>query len=51
MLRTDLLGLLGDPHGENEGKKEAKTGNASNKKNDLVSERGHIRHSERYQVP
>ena len=51
MPKADPLGLLGDPHGGNEGKKDAKTGSASNKRNNRVSERGHIRHSEQYQVP
>ena len=51
MPRVDPSGLLEDPHGENEGKKDAKTGSTSNRRNNLVSERGHIKHSEQYQVP
>ena len=50
MLRADLSGLLEDPHGGNEGKKDAKTGSASNKRNNLVSKRAHIRHFKRYKV-
>ena len=49
--RADLLGLLKDPHGGNEGKKDVKTGSASNRRNNLVSERGHIKHSKWYQAP
>ena len=45
------MGLLGDPHGRNEGKKDAKIGSASKRRNNLVSERGHVKHFERYQVP
>lgn len=32
-------------------KKDAKTGKASEKRNNLASERGHSKHAERYQVP
>ena len=49
--KTDLSGLLGDPYGGNEGKKDAKTRSTSNRRNNLVSKRGHIRHSKRYQAP
>ena len=45
------MGLLGDPLGGNEGKKDAKTGSVSKRRNNLVSERGYIRRIERYQVP
>ena len=51
MLRADPSSLLGDPYGGNKGKKDAKTGSASNRRNNLVSEMGHIRHFEWYQVP
>ena len=47
----DLLGLLGGPHGGNEGKKDTKTGSASERRNNLALERGHIKHTKRYQVP
>ena len=49
--RADPLGLLRDPHGRNEGKKDTKIGSVSKKRNNLLSEKGHIRHTERYQVP
>ena len=45
----DPSGLLGDPHGGNEGKKDAKIG--SSRRNNMVSKRGHIRHSKQYQAP
>ena len=51
MPRADPLDLLGDPHGGNKGKKDPKIGSTSNRRNNLISERGHIRHSKRYQVP
>ena len=49
--RTDPLGLLEGPHGENEGKKDAKTGSASEKRNNLASKKGHSKLAKRYQVP
>ena len=51
MPKADLLGLFGGPHGWNEGKKDAKIGSTSERRNNLASERGHIKHIERYQVP
>ena len=51
MPRADLLGLLWGPHGENEDRKDEKTGSASKRRNNLASERGHINHSKRYQAP
>ena len=50
-LRADPLGLLGGPHDENEGKKDVKTRSESEKRNNLGSDRDHIKHSERYQAP
>ena len=50
-LRADPLGPLRGPHGGNEDKKDVKIGSVSERRNNLVSERGHIRHSERYQAP
>ena len=51
MPRADLLGPLWGPHGENEDRKDEKTGSASKRRNNLASERGHINHSKRYQAP
>ena len=49
--RVNSWGLLGDPHGRNEDIKDTKIGSASERRNSLVSERGHIKHVERYQAP
>ena len=46
--RADPLGPLGGPHGGNKGKKDVKTGSASDKRNNLASKMGHIKHSEWY---
>ena len=46
MPGADSWGLLKDPHGGNEGKKDMKTGSTSEKKNSLASERGHIKQTE-----
>ena len=35
------MGLLEGPHGKNEGKKDAKTGSASEKMNNLASKKDH----------
>ena len=43
---ADLLGLLGGPHGANKGKKDVETRSASEKRNNLASERGYIKHTE-----
>ena len=51
MPRVDPLGPLRGPHGGNKDKKDVKTGSASERRNNLVSERGHIKHSKRSQVP
>ena len=51
MPRADPLGPLGDPHGRNEDRKDVKTGSASEKRNNLAPERGHIKHFKRYQAP
>ena len=46
--KVDLWGLLGDPHGENEGIKNAKIGSVSERRNSLASKMGHIKHAEQY---
>ena len=43
-------GLLGDPRGGNEDKKDAKIGSVRGRRNSLALERGHIKHIERYQA-
>ena len=48
MPRTDLLGPLRGPHGGSEDRKDVKTGSASGRRNNLASEKGHIKHSEQY---
>ena len=48
---SEFVGSSRGPHGRNEGKKVDKTRSASEKRNNLASERGHIKHTERYQVP
>ena len=47
-LRADPWGLLGDPHDRNEDIKDAKTGSMSERRNNLTSEKGHIKHTEQY---
>ena len=47
-LKADLWGLLGDPHGGNKDIKDAKTESMSERRNNLTSERGHIKHTEQY---
>ena len=49
--RTDPWGLLGDPHGGNEDKKDAKIGSTSEKRINLASEKVHIKHAEQYLAP
>ena len=49
--RADPWDLLGDPHGGNEDIKDVKIGSASERRNSLASERGYIKHAERYQTP
>ena len=51
MPRADPLGLLGGPHGRSEDRKDAKTRSASERRNNLASKRGHIKHSKLYQAP
>ena len=45
------MGPFEGPHGRNKDKKDVKTGSASEMRNSLASERGHIKHSKWYQVP
>ena len=51
MPRADSSGLLKDPYGRNEDKKDAKIGSMRRRRNNLALERGHIKHAERYQAP
>ena len=51
MSKADPLGLFGGPYGGNGDKKDVKTGSASERRNNLASKRGHIKHSKWYQVP
>ena len=51
MLRADPLGPLGGPHGRSEDRKDAKTRSVSERRNNLASKRGHIKHSKLYQAP
>ena len=44
-------GLLEDLLGKKEDIKDVRIGSASEKRNSLASERGHIKHIEQYQVP
>ena len=46
--RTNPWGLLGDPHGGNEDKNDAKIGSTSKKRINLASEKVHIKHAEQY---
>ena len=46
MLKADLWGLLGDPHGGKEDIKDMKTRSVNERRNSLASERGHIKHIE-----
>ena len=50
-MKADLWGLLENPLGEREDLKDARIGSASEKRNSLASERGHIKYTEQYQVP
>ena len=50
MPRADSSGLLKDPYGRNEDKKDAKIGSVRGRRNSLALERGHIKHIKRYQV-
>ena len=50
MPRADLLGFLEGPYSGDKGKKDAKIGSASERRNNLASERSHIKHTEQYQV-
>ena len=47
-LKADLWGLLGNPHGGREDKKDIRIGSASEKRNSLASERGHIKQTKQY---
>ena len=49
--RANPWGVFGDPHGGNEDIKDAKIRSASERRNSLASEKGHITHAKRYQVP
>ena len=51
MLKADLWGLLGDPPGKREDIKDVRIGSVSKKRNSLALEKGHIKHTEHYQVP
>ena len=51
MPRADPLGPLGGPHGRNEDRKDVKTGSVNERRNNLPSERGYIKHFKQYQVP
>ena len=51
ILRADPLGPLRGPHGGNEDRKNVKIGSASERRNNLASERGYIKHFKRYQAP
>ena len=51
MPRAEPLGPLGGPYGKNEDRKDTKTGSASERRNNLASERRHIKHFKRYQAP
>ena len=42
--RAYLLGSLKGPHGGNEDRKDVKTGSASERRNNLVLERGYVKH-------
>ena len=47
----DLWGLFGNPPGGREDIKDVRIGSVSEKRNSLALERGHIKHTEQYQVP
>ena len=49
MPRADPLGPLGGPYGRNEDRRDTKTGRASERRNNLASERCHIKHFKQYQ--
>ena len=51
MSRADPLGPLKGPYDGNKDRRDVKTGNASERRNNLALERGHIKHFKRYQVP
>ena len=50
MPRADPWDLLGDPRDGNKDKKDAKIGSVRRRRNSLALERGHIKHTERYQA-
>jgi len=50
MSKVIRWGLLGDQLGEREDIKDVRIGSGSEKRNSLASERGHIKHTEQYQV-
>ena len=47
-MRAYLWGLLRNPPGGREDIKDMRIGSVSEKRNSLVSERGHIKHTEQY---
>ena len=51
MPRADPMGPLRGPHGRNEDRKDMKIGSASERRNNLASERGHFKHFKWYQAP
>ena len=51
MPRADPSGPLGDPHGGSEDKKDVKIGSLSEWRNNLASEKGHIKHFKQYRAP
>ena len=48
---SGFVGSSRGPHGGNEDGKDVKTGSVSERRNNLASERDHIKHSKRYQAP
>ena len=53
MLKVIRWGLLGDQLGKKEGLKDVRIGSESEseRRNNLASEMGHIKHTEQYQAP
>ena len=51
MLKANLWGFLGNPPNEREDIKDVRIESVIEKRNSLASERGHIKHTEQYQVP